>query len=391
MCIPDLSQENLKLLLDSVKYKGGIVTGGDCGAGCKYCYLRESRGMFPFVPLNIPFISKNDFRKALVVAGRHNIPVVTLGDGVDLISSEPFIHPLIYEFIAELEKSRFIRQITITTNGLYIKKEQYSFLHRCKKIRWLLSCSSLNEQGRSRVVAQSNCNSLLSFLGFLHANCRQSVGNLQLVVYDLEYFAKDLAIIKNSFPRFLPFLYVRVLAYNRFFSQAAKAVINHTRKEFRKVLKYCLKRKVSFVWDDSNLDEDYDLKYRFDCFRYTLAELVRGINTSVARCVRNGFKAPLFCLSDSCFFALPRVAGRIILPKLQKRYLRIKNRTFGGNYRCYGLLTLEDFDWALKSADLRSRDVVVMNHIFLNRDGCDLRRRHISELRKKVQIPLMII
>ena len=389
--ISDLSKQNLKLLLNSVKYKGCIVTGGECKAGCKYCYLRESRKAFPYIPLNIPFISKNDFKKAVLTAKKYKHMTVTLGDGLDLISSEPFIHPLIYEFIEELEASGFIDRISITTNGLYIEENKYTFLEKCKKIGWLISCSSLSEEGRKKVVLTKKCDGLLDFLHFLHTTNWRSVYNIQLVIYELQYFVKDIGIIKNNFPKFLPSVYIRELAYNKFFSRKAKAIIDHCRKEFKKVLQYRSNNKISFFWDDTSLDDDFDLKYRFSSFRNTVNSFIRQINLAIIHCVKNNFKAPLLCVPDSCFFVLPKVKDKIILPKLKKGYLRVENRTFGGNYKCYGLLFLDDFYHALKQAKLKDYDVVILNGIFLNRDQYDLKRKHISELRGSFKIPFMIM
>jgi len=388
--IPDLSKTNLKLLTDSVKYKGCIVTGGECKAGCKYCYLRESKRMATYIPLNIPFISKNDFKKAILAAKKYKQRRVTLGDGVDLISSEPFIHPLIYEFIEELETSKFIDRISITTNGLYIKENKYDLLRKYKKIEWAISCSSLSEEGRKHIILTKNCDRLLDFLLFLHnTNCNSVF--IQLVSYKLKYFIKDIEILKNNFPKFFSGIYIRELGYNKFFSKGAKSFIKHCQNEFKKVLEYCSKNNIQIRWDDNNLSENFDLKYKFSCFRSTLNNFIKKINAALVYSIENNFKAPLLCISDACFSVLPKVKDKIILPKLKKGYLRIQNRTFGGNYKCYGLYTLDDFSYAFKKVKLKDYDVVVLDGIFLNRDQYDLKRKHISELRKNLKLPVIVM
>lgn len=387
--IPDLNNTDLKLLLDSVKYKGGIVTGGKCLAGCKYCYLRVSKKMH--IPSNIPIISKNDFKKAIFTAEKHKHKLVTLGDGVDLISSEPFMHPLIYEFIEELEASKFIDGIMITTNGLYIKENKYDFLRKCKKIKWSMSCSSLSEEGRKNVILTKNCDRLLDFLSFIHSTTWNSVCTIQLVVYKLKYFIKDIEIINNNFPKFLPLVYIRELAYNKFFSKESKSTIEHCRKEFKKVLEYSSKNNIRFYWNDTNLAEDFDLKCKFNCFRNLLNEFIININKALVRCIEKGFKTPLLCISEACFSVLPKVKDKIILPKLKKGYLRIENRTFGGIYRCYGLLTLDDFSYAFKKIKLKDYDVIILNKIFLNKDQYDLNRKHISQLIQNFELPFIFM
>ena len=138
MHIPDLKRADLKLLLQSVKYKGGIVTGGECGAGCKYCYLRESKRASWYIPLNIPFISKNDFKKAVSAAKKYKHTIVSLGDGVDLISSEPFSHPLIYEFIEEIEKTDFIVRLNYRLRWCLVISSTYAALRRVELPRLIL-------------------------------------------------------------------------------------------------------------------------------------------------------------------------------------------------------------------------------------------------------------
>lgn len=389
--IPDLRKTNLKLLINSVKYKGGIVTGGECKVGCRFCYLRESKRIAPCIPLNIPFISKNDFKKAVLAAKKYKHRAVSLGDGVDLISSEPFIHPFIYEFIKKLEASKFIDTIAITTSGAYIKKEKYDFLPESKKIKWAISCSSLFEEGRRNTVIMKNCDRLLDFLYFLHNKNCNSVIAIQLVVYKLKYFIKDIEIIKNNFPKFLSSIYIRILGYNKFFSKESKSVIEHCRNEFKKVLEYCSKNHISINWDDTNLAENFELKYKFSCFRSTLNNFIKKINTALAYSVGKNFKAPILCISASCFFVLPKIRDKIILPKLKKVYLGVKNKTFGGTYSCYGLLALDDFFDALRKINLKNYDSIVLDGIFLNSDQCDLKRTHISELKKRFKLPIIVM
>lgn len=389
--ISNLSKVNLKLLLDSVRNKGGIVTGGECKIGCKYCYLRESKTISPYIPFNIPFISKADFKKAVLIANQYNYSHVSLGDGLDLISSEPFIHPLIYEFIEELELSPFINNILITTSGLYINKDKYDFLRKCKKIHWHISCSSLSEECRKHVVLAENPTRLLDFLSFLHKEIPNSVVTLQLVTYSLEFFIKDTEIIKNNFPKFINHIYIRELAYSKFFSKKSKYLIRHCRNAFKEVLKYAADNNTSIVWNDTNLHEDFNLKSKFSYFRNNFGNFIKLINMALLHCITRNFNSPILCIPDSCFFVLPKAREKIILPKMKKHFLRIKNLTFGGNYKCYGLLTLDDFSCALKKVRLKDYDVIVINGIFLNRDQRDLCRKHISYLKNNFNLPFLII
>jgi hypothetical protein len=391
MEISDLKKSDLKLLVDSVKYKGCIVTGGECKVGCKFCYLKESKPIANLIPLNIPFISRNDFNRALLVARKFNQKEVSLGDGVDLISSEPFIHPLIYEFIEDLESSHHIDKISITTSGLYIKEEKYNFLSRCKKIEWSISCSSLTEQGRERVVLTKNCKQLIDFLSFLHQQRWNFVDSLQLVIYSLKYFMEDLRIIRDRFPKFLNRIYIRELAYNKFFSSQAKSIIKHTRREFKKVLTYCNKDKISISWDDNRPHEDFDLKYNFDSFRFRVNKFIQDINNCIVCNLKENFKAPLICISSSCFYILPRIKDKVILPNFKKSYLEVKNITLGGTYTCYGLLTINDFIHSFKKINLKDYDAIFLNGLFLNKDNLDLARKHISALKKIVKLPIIVM
>jgi hypothetical protein len=377
--------------MDSVKYKGGIVTGGECKIGCKYCYLRQSNKMTPYIPWNIPLISKNDFKKAVLTIKKYKYETVTLGDGVDLISSEPFIHPLIYDFIEELETTPLIRNIDITTSGLCIEKEKYAFLRHCKKITWRISCSSLSKEGRRKVVSVEDPTKLLDFLYFLHEETPCSASMIQLVIYSLEFFIKDREIIKNNFPKFLRRIYIRELGYSKFFSEKAKSIIQHCHGTFNEVLKYCVKNNISINWDDSSLNENFELKCKFDCFKARVNEFIKYINAALVHCVIKKFNAPLLCIPESCFFILPKVRNEIILPEMKKRYLKIKNITFGGNYKSYGLLTLGDFSHALENVRLKDYDAIVLNGIFLNQDQRDLRREHISNFKNKINIPVIVM
>ena len=75
---------------------------------------------------------------------------------------------------------------------------------------------------------------------------------------------------------------------------------------------------------------------------------------------------------------------------MKNGFLRVKNRSFGGTYKAYGLLTLDDFAYALSKAKLKNYDSIVLHGIFLNRDKFDLRRNHLSQLTGRFNIPFIV-
>jgi hypothetical protein len=120
------------------------ISSKNCGVGCIFCKVHKDPILKRFPPL--PQITVKDLYEGFkFIKDSHNF--VRLGAGVMVAAhTDPFLHPLIYDFIKRASDYFPQKKITTVTTGSYISEDKIDYLWSIKNYGIDLSLVTMQEQ-----------------------------------------------------------------------------------------------------------------------------------------------------------------------------------------------------------------------------------------------------
>jgi organic radical activating enzyme len=319
-----LSRDQYRQFLLSARLTNTIPLGSACGLRCVFC---SSKSDIPGARTIIPQITKEEFEECLDFLDLQHRPFVTLAGSEIVMYGEPFLHPLLLEFVEIINQRYPWVDVGVETSGAHCSPRLVKGLNRVRNLAVSVSVNTMDEQARRTymgVDARRSVRRLLDSGLPIRAVHLTDFGEIDILLRDLDVLQPN--------GRVEAFV-IRRIDYTRFSSPEGRALAHRSMAAYHEHL-----RLVDDHSDDPRLMAqllDLDAAVgRFGGMQRTAAD------GAVARLLDRHGTDLYMCCPDSSYAYLRRKLGDM-------RLVRVPNLTFGGSVVCAGLLTFRDLRSAL--------------------------------------------
>ncbi len=187
------------------------ISSKNCGIGCIFCKVHKDPILKRFPRL--PEITLDDLYEGFkFINDSHNF--VRLGAGVMVAAhTDPYLHPLIYDFIKHASDYFPNKKITTVSTGSYISEDKIEYLHSIPNFGIDLSLVTMQEQ-RETIVPRPTRERLETLLheGPIRKISLMYTGNLDALQRDLDKLiglnwhikAKEILVRRVEYTKFSP-------------------------------------------------------------------------------------------------------------------------------------------------------------------------------------------
>lgn len=335
-----------------------------CGIGCVFCKVHTDSYLERYP--KIPPIDQEDLLRGFEYVNP-NVNYVRLGAGVLVAPhTDPFLHPMIYDFIKLTSEHFPSKTITTVTTGAYIKKDKMEFLNSIHNFGIDLSLITMQKQ-RESIIPRSERERTMFLLKYAPLNkCTL------MFTGKLDEMKKDLELLYE-------------LGVNNRVRQILVRRMEHTaisQPRLKKLSQACIDNyEECITWVKSNYpDVIFTVPILKDVFRggnneYFIdadqrIEKQKNIITNMPK----GTFVNLICpLSGYDYFT--KALNRFENVKTNL----IKNNLYGGSVSVAGLLNHKDIK---EQFNPDRNDVMIMPYEMYNADSMDLSGERLEQLEK---------
>lgn len=371
-----LDNDQYRLFYRDALY-GSIPVGGICKNACIFCSTQVSKktlGINSFTN----YITKDEFESILPIVDWERRKIsdpdagwVQLGNGIGILTCEPFFHPDYIYFIKRLHS--FWPQFNLFTGtvGKWIDPAWYD-VFKNNNMNFYVSINSFDSEMRSELMkSKDDINGMINFL----KECKSQIYKTSFVYHgDLDKFKKDIEYllkIDNGYIEIPMRLWLP--EYSDYSSTISKELYHKATKtwiEANEWLKNMIKCPQPAV---TSLNENLFPKEIFKEVTFLQDNFSNRINHSIKEMVKRGYEPDQvgFLLSESVFDYAKK------WPFIEK--INIKNTTFGGSIKVASLLTYNDFYNAINNHHKKYDMYVASQETFRYFDN-DLSGNHPNKL-----------
>lgn len=333
-----------------------------CGIGCVFCKVHTDSYLEHYP--KIPPIDQEDLLKGFEYVSP-NVNYVRLGAGVLVAPhTDPFLHPMIYDFIKLASEYFPSKTITTVTTGAYIKEDRMAFLNSIHNFGIDLSLITMQKQ-RESIIPRSERERTMFLLKYAPLNkCTlMFTGNLDEMKKDLELLYE--------------------LGVNKRVRQVLVRRMEHTatsQPRLKELSQACIDNyEECITWIKANYpDVIFTVPILKDVFRggnneyFIDADGRIEAQKKIIRNLSEGTFVNLICpLSGYDYFTKAFAGFENVKTNL------IKNNLYGGSVSVAGLLNHKD----IKEQFCPERnDVMIMPYEMYNADGMDLQGEKMERL-----------
>jgi hypothetical protein len=187
-----LTQEQFNAFKLEIATFGNIpISSKNCGIGCIYCKVHSDPILKRYPP--IPEISLEDLYEGFKYVDSTS-KYLRLGAGVLVAPhTDPYLHPLIYDFIKHTADFFLKKKVTTVTTGSYIEESKIDFLKSIPNFGIDLSLITMQEN-REVIVPRAT----RSRLNFLLKNAQPILNKVTLMFSgNLDYLKRDLDLLHS--------------------------------------------------------------------------------------------------------------------------------------------------------------------------------------------------
>ncbi|RLD64022.1 MAG: hypothetical protein DRJ01_02125 [Bacteroidetes bacterium] len=348
--------------------RGIVPTGGHCLHGCIYCFLQGNKKRLN-INSSINFISEDDLRFGLDLLRQREEDGVTepmyeidIGSGGQVIQSEPFFHPY-YSKLIEIGHEYFPDiGISTVTLGRWSKPEDFDLF---RKANWKchITLNTLDQEKRDYMMKGPD-----DLKGVKNLLAQDDLLNGLFMVFhgDMEIFKRDIEEINRINPniidhkdfRIWPTGYTTHTARNPDVLEMSALGI----KNFKEMLSWCRKNKIKInpvFWELEDTMEMIPEGMTFSNHEEEKNDFERRINNTIKLIDdrRIDYDDVGWLLADSVYSFSSRFKDFI-------NRINVKNHTFGGTVTAAGLLTRDDFYYAIKNHPVKYKYYVLSKDVF---------------------------
>jgi len=369
-----LNDKQLKAFELEISTFGNIpISSINCGIGCIYCKVHTDPILKRYPP--IPEISLEDLYLGFKYVD-NNSKYLRLGAGVLVAPhTDPYLHPLIYDFIKHTSAYFPKKMITTVTTGSYIEESRLDSLNSIANFGIDLSLVTMQEQ-REIIVPNATRERINTLLRFAPLNkvTLMFTGDLDVLKRDL-----DLLYSLNIDTRTKEIL-VRRIEYTGFSQSKLNSIAYRSISKYEDCVRYL---------NENHPDVIFTVPILKDAFRggnneyFIQADERISIQKNRIDKEHNSFFDILCSESGYEYFREDFKSYDNVQVHL------IKNKLYGGSVTVAGLLNHSDIISQFKPQLANS--VIVLPYEMYNHEKCDITGNSIAELEKIFNSEIWVI
>jgi hypothetical protein len=338
------------------------ISSKNCGVGCIFCKVHRDPILKRFPKL--PEITMDDLIEGFkFINESHNF--VRLGAGVMVAAhTDPFLHPLIYDFIKRASEYFPHKKITTVTTGSYISENKIDYLWSIKNYGIDLSLVTMQEQ-RELIVPRPTRDRLETILkeAPIRKISLMFTGNLDALKRDL-----DKLIGLNWHVKAKEIL-VRRVEYTKFSPEKLNTISYQSIEKYEECINF-LKTNYPFIkFTVPHLDELYLNGEENEYFTEGKERLSN---------IKNRFsKEQTTFFNVVCSASSYKYFGNDLQNFSNVKVHLVENHLYGGSVTIAGLLNHEDI---MRDFIPTKAGVVVLPKEMYDHEDKEITGRHISEL-----------
>lgn len=338
------------------------ISSKNCGVGCIFCKVHKDPILKRFPPL--PQITVEDLYEGFkFIKGNHNF--VRLGAGVMVAAhTDPFLHPLIYDFISRAADYFPQKKITTVTTGSYISEDMIDYLWSIKNYGIDLSLVTMQEQ-REIIVPRPTRGRLETILK------EAPIRKISLMFTgDLDALERDLdKLIGLNWHVKAKEILVRRVEYTKFSPERLNMISYQSIEKYEECINF-LKINYPFIkFTVPYLDEIYLNGEENEYFSEGKERLLS---------IKNRFSnEPNTFFNVICSASSYRYFSNDLQNLSNAKVHLVENQLYGGSVTIAGLLNHEDI---MRDFVPDNAGVVVLPKEMYDHEDKEITGRHISEL-----------
>jgi len=360
-----LNKEQFKAFILEIATFGNIpISSKNCGIGCIYCKVHSDPILKRYPSL--PEISLEDLYEGFKYVDDKS-KYLRLGAGVLVAPhTDPYLHPLIYDFIKHTADFFPKKMITTVTTGSYIEESKIEFLKTIPNFGIDLSLITMQEN-REVIVPRATRNRL----NYLLKYAQPKLNKVTLMFSgNLDYLKRDLDLLHLlGIDEFGKHILVRRIEHTSFSQNNLNSISCDSINGYEECVKYLNLNYPNVVFTVPILKDAFrggNNEY-FEQAEERIAILKQRIENE--QCVN----FEIICSESSFDYFTQRfknyqnVAVHLII-----------NRLYGGSVTVSGLLNHSDIKTQLKPR--WSNSILVLPYEMYNHEKCDITGQSVSEL-----------
>jgi hypothetical protein len=341
------------------------ISSKNCGVGCIFCKVHKDPILKRFPRL--PQITVEDLYEGFkFINDSHNF--VRLGAGVMVAAhTDPFLHPLIYDFIQRASDYFPQKKITTVTTGSYISEDKIDYLWSVKNYGIDLSLVTMQEQ-REVIVPRPTRQRLETILK------EAPIRKISLM------FTGDFDALKRDLDKLIGLdwhikakeILVRRVEYTKFSPEKLNTISYKSIENYEGCVNF-LKTNYPFIkFTVPYLDEVYLNGEENEYFSSGM-ERLENLKVRFSNETNNFFNVVCSASSYEYF-------KKHLIDFSNVKVNLVKNELYGGSVTVAGLLNHEDI---IRDFIPEKNGVIVLPKEMYDCDENDITGRHISELQNQ--------
>lgn len=349
------------------------ISSQNCGIGCIFCKVHTDPILKRYPKL--PDISLDDLYNGFQFVDDKS-KYLRLGAGVLVAPhTDPYLHPLIYDFIEHTSKHFSKKMVTTVTTGSYIEESRLDFLNNIPNFGIDLSLITMQEQ-RETIVPRATRDRINHLLRYAPLNkvTLMFTGNLDALKRDLELLY-SLGLDKKCKE-----ILVRRIEHTDFSQSKLNPISYDSIKGYEDCIRYL---------NANYPDVVFTVPILKNAFRGGSNEYFSQVEERIA-ILNNRIDKE----QDNKFDIICSESGYEYFKASYKDYSNvrvhfIKNNLYGGSVTVAGLLNHSDIYEQLQLK--YSNSTLILPFEMYNHEQCDITGQHYSDLEKKYRAKVWIV
>ena len=369
-----LTNEQLSAFALEIATFGNIpISSKNCGIGCIYCKVQTDPILKRYP--KIPDITLEDLYLGFKYVDQTS-KYLRLGAGVLVAPhTDPYLHPLIYDFIKHTADFFPKKMITTVTTGSYIEESQLDFLHSIPNFGIDLSLITMQEE-RETIVPNATRERINYHLRHAPLNkvTLMFTGDLDVLKRDLELlYSLDIDSKAKE-------ILVRRIEYTDFSQTKLNSIAYRSIARYEECVKYLNENHPKVIFTVPVLKDAFkggNNEY-FSQADERIALQKKRIEAEINQhfdivCSESGYE----------YFREAYKGNSNVQVHL------VKNKLYGGSVTVAGLLNHTDI---ISQLNLQStKSVIVLPYEMYNHEKCDITGNNISEIENKYNAEVWVI
>jgi len=358
-----LTNEQLSAFALEIATFGNIpISSRDCGIGCIYCKVNEDPVLCRYP--KIPDISLEDLYLGFSFVNP-SVNYVRLGAGVLVAPhSDPYLHPLIYDFIKHTSDYFKTKKVTTVTTGSYIEEDKLDYLNGISNFAVDLSLVTMQSE-REYIIPRSTRERIYHLLKYAPLN-----KVTLMFTGDIDSLRKDLDLLRNlGVDQRANEILVRRIEHTKYSHLGLNSISDRSINGYEECVGYLRVLHPEVV---------YTVPYLTDAFRggsnEYFIEADQRIKMLTARMKLEANESYDLICSESSY----QYFSAVFQGNTSVNIHLVRNELYGGSTTVAGLLNIPDICSQVHPGDVKG--TLVLPFEMYNCKQCDILGNHISAI-----------